>query len=151
MGWIAIASIAALSCETREATMEERIRAFLGEMERAVEAGDVGPLERAIAEDYADPNGNDRDAIIGILTYHFLRNREIHLLTRIGTVEVAGKQGASVIAHVAMAGQPIPDAGALAGLRADLYRFDFSLADDGEGSFELFRAVWRPAGGEDFF
>ena len=48
-----------------------------------------------------------------------------------------------------MAGAPIAGVEDLVKLRADLYRFDFSLGDE-EGEWKLTGAVWRRATAKDF-
>ena len=96
-----------------------------------------------------DAKGNDRDAIVGVLTYHFLRNRTIHLLTRVAELQVGDDAVAGVTVYVAMAGRPIPGSEALAGLRANLYRFEFTLEEE-EAGWRLTRATWRPAEPKDF-
>jgi hypothetical protein len=93
--------------------------------------------------------GNDRQAIVRLLTYHFLRNQSIHLLTRVASIEIPEPERASVTVYVAMAGRPIPDVDAMTQLRADLYRFDFAL-EDVEERWQVERAAWRPAEARDF-
>lgn len=118
-------------------------------MEQAAEEKNLRALKDVVDERYADANGNDRDAIVGLLTYHFLRNRTIHLLTQIAEMQVGDDGVASVTAYVAMAGRPILGSEALAQLRANLYRFEFTLEED-EAEWLLTRAAWRPADPEDF-
>jgi hypothetical protein len=146
---VAISAIAWPACLSESESAEARIRALLAEMEVAAEAKDLRPVKAVVSEHYTDELGNDRRDIIRLLTYHFLRNQSIHLLTRVAAVELPEPGRASVTAYVAMAGRPIPDADALMQLRADLYRFDFALEDTG-GSWQVTRAAWRPAEARDF-
>jgi hypothetical protein len=144
-----VALLSSLACAAEPETPEGRIRGFLAAMEEAAEDRDLGPLKAAVAEGYADDRGNDRTAIVQLLMVHFLRNQSIHLLSRIATVEIAESATASATVYVGVAGRPIPDAAALAVLRADLYRFDFELARKDE-EWQVTRAEWHPARGDDF-
>ena len=49
-----------------------------------------------------------------------------------------------------MAGTPIAGPEALAGLRADLYRFDLRLGEEPDGEWRVRSAEWRPAAVDDF-
>jgi len=146
---VTIAAIALPACSSDPESAETRIRALLAEMEAAAEAKELRPLKAVVSEQYADALGNDRRAIVQLLMFHFLRNQSIHLLTRVAAVDIPEPGRASVTVYVAMAGRPIPDAAALAQLRANLYRFDFSLEELGE-SWQVAGAAWRPAEGRDF-
>jgi len=145
----AISAIALPACSSPPQSAEARIRALLAEMEVAAEGKDLRPLKAVVSEQYADEFGNDRQAIVGLLTYHFLRNQSIHLLTRVAEIELPEPERASVTVYVAMAGRPIPDVDAMTQLRANLYRFDFAL-EDLEERWQVKRAAWRPAEARDF-
>lgn len=146
---VAISAIAWPACSSPPQSAEAQIRALLAEMEVAAEEKDLRPLKAVVSEQYADESGNDRQAIVRLLTYHFLRNQSIHLLTRVAAIELPEPDRASVIVYVAMAGRPIPDVDAMTQLRANLYRFDFAL-EDVEKRWQVKRAAWRPAEARDF-
>ena len=136
-------------CFGAEPSPEERVRAVIAELEAAAEARDSGRLEPHVSESYADANGNDRRALLGLAAAHFLRNRSVYLLVRVNDVALPEPGRAQVDAFVALAGQPIRDAGALVALRADLYRFDLQLRDE-SGDWRLTSADWHPATFADF-
>ena len=145
----AVLLVPMLACAAAPESPEGQVRSFLGEMEAAAEDREIKALKAAVAEDYADDRGNDRRAIVQLLTLHFLRNESIHMLSRIAAVEIVPPASASVTVYVAMAGRPIPDAAILAELRADLYRFDFELLRN-DDEWQVKQADWRPARGDDF-
>jgi hypothetical protein len=147
---VAVALLAGPACSPEPESPEARIRALLDQMEVAAEQKDLGPLKAMVSEQYSDERGNDRQAVLGLLTYHFLRNQSIHLLTRVRAIEFPEPGRATVSVYVAMAGRPIPDADALTRLRADLYRFEFRLAEGGESGWLVTGAAWRPAETADF-
>ena len=144
-----LAALALAGCSGGEPTPEERVRAVLAELEAAGEARDVGLLKPHISEAYKDENGNDRRALLGLATAHFMRNQSVYLLVRVNDVVLAEPGQARVDAFVALAGQPIRDATALPELRADLYRFDLRLRDE-DGEWRVTAADWRPATLVDF-
>jgi hypothetical protein len=146
---VAISAIVWPACSSEPESAQAQIRALLAEMEVAAEAKDLRPMKAVVSERYTDEAGNDRQAIVRLLAYHFLRNQSIHLLTRVAAIELPEAERASVTVYVAMAGRPIPGADALTQLRANLYRFDFALEDGGE-SWQVTRADWRPAEARDF-
>ena len=149
--FVAVSLLAVLvaACSGAESTPEERVRAVLAELEVAAEARDVGLLKPHVSEAYKDENGNDRRALLGLATAHFMRNKSVYLLVRVNDVALSEPGQARVDAFVALAGQPIRDATALPELRADLYRFDLRLRDE-DGDWRITAADWRPATLVDF-
>jgi hypothetical protein len=129
-------------------TPEAAIGRVLGELEAAAEARDVGAMKPHLSESYRDSEGNDRRAVLGLATAHFLRNQSIHLLTRVTELEVTAGTARTVVL-VALAGTPIHDPSALLGVRADLYRFDVRLRDE-DGHWRVTSAEWQPASAADF-
>ena len=103
-----------------------------------------------LAEVYADSGGRDKRAVGGLLAYTFLRHESIHLLTRIDAISFPEPGHALATVYAAMAGGPIPGAGALTGRRADLFRFDFVFAEEEPTRWLLVRAGWRRAHTDDF-
>ena len=142
-------AVSLFGCSGSETTPEDRVRAVLAELEKAAEARDVGALKPHISEAYKDENGNDRRTVLGLATAHFMRNKSVYLLVRVGSVELPEPGRAVADAFVALAGQPIRDKTALPELRADLYRFDIQLHDEG-GEWRVTSADWHPATLADF-
>jgi hypothetical protein len=118
-------------------------------VEIAVEKKEPKVLKEMISNRYADDEGNPKKQIAGLIALHHLRNEDIHLFTRIRSVEFPEPDRASVQVFVAMAARPIRDASDLSCLQADLYRFDLLFAFEG-GAWRVIRAVWRPTGLGDF-
>jgi hypothetical protein len=142
-------ALAALGCSAPAGTPEDRVRAVLAALQAAAEARDVGAMKDELSASYKDAQGNDRRAVLGIATAHFLRNRSVYLLSRVGPVEIPSPGFARAEAFVALAGTPIHDAFALPEVRADLYRFDVRLAEE-SGTWRVISAAWQPATLEDF-
>jgi hypothetical protein len=146
--WIVAAALLLVACGSGD-TPEAAVRRVLGELEAAAEARDVGAMKPHLSESYRDSEGNDRRAVLGMATGHFLRNQSIHLLTRVTELEIADPDTARAVVLVALAGTPIHDPSALLGVRADLYRFDVRLRDE-DGHWRVTSAKWQPASAADF-
>jgi hypothetical protein len=142
--------VCAIACGRESTSPEDRIRAVLSALEAGAEAKNAGAMKQHVSEAYADAQGNDKRAIAQLVAFHLLRNQSVYLLTRVVSVavEAPGQGGAEVL--VAMAGTPIAGPEALAGLRADLYRFDLQLAAEPDGEWRVRSAEWRPAALDDF-
>ena len=89
-------------------------------------------------------------AVAGILTYHYLRRRDVYLLTRVESLEFPTPGSASLSVLAALAGTPIESPDSIRSLRADVYRFDLGLEDEGDGEWRVVSAAWRPAQLDDF-
>lgn len=149
MNWRAcVALLLVAGCGPAD-TPEAAVRRVIGELEAAAEARDVGAMKPHLSESYRDSEGNDRHAVLGMATAHFLRNRSIYLLTRVTELEISEPDAARVVVLVALAGTPIRDPSALLGVRADLYRFDVRLRDEDE-EWRVTSADWQPASVADF-
>jgi hypothetical protein len=139
-----------LACAPETQSPEDEVRALLARAEIAVEERDLNTLKGFVSDDYADERGDDKRAIHAILAYHFLRNRSVHLLTRVQSVTVLAPERAQATLLVAMAGRRIQSAEQLVGLRADLFRFEFALVREGR-DWRVESAAWRRAERNDFF
>jgi hypothetical protein len=147
---ILAAALVSFSCGGELKTPELQVRSLIERAEIAAEDRDLSSLKKMISEGYSDELGNDRQAVLGMVRYHFLRNDAIHLLTRIARISFPTSSTADVTVFAAMAGEPIPSPTELAVIRADLYRFDFSLEGGGREPWRLVRASWRRAKPADF-
>jgi hypothetical protein len=138
------------ACAAEPDSPEAQVHALLQRAETAAEEKRVGTLKQLVSESYSDDRGHDKQAVAGLLTYYFLRNQSVHLLTRVQSIEFPKPARAHATVLVAMAGTPIPGIDELVRIRADLYRFDFSLSDEGSDEWRVTRAAWRRAAADDF-
>lgn len=141
--------VCSLAACSQPETPEQRIRALIGDAERAAEKKQVGELRGYVSERYADEAGRDRRTIAGILRLYLLRHDAIHLFTRIAAVSFPEPGRAETVVYVAMAGRPIVSAEEVAAFRANLYRFEISLAEEG-ADWRVVGAAWRFAEPADF-
>ena len=143
--------VSVLSCSPKAGTPEEQILTLLQQAESAAEEKDLSLLKKMVSEGYSDEAGNDRQAVLAMVRYLFLRYDAVHLLTRAGDVRFPTATVAEVTVYAAMAGEPIPSATDLSALRGDLYRFDLAFESDAPASWLLVRAGWRRARAKDLF
>jgi len=149
--WIVLAlALLLAACSRDAASPEAQIRALVAQAQVAAEARDAPALRALIAADYADAQGNDHKAIENLIRLHLLRNQTIHLFTRIGAIAFPQPDRATVRVAAAMAGRPMASVGELAGMNADLYRFDLELVQR-DGEWHVQRATWEPARLDDFW
>jgi hypothetical protein len=146
----ALALALAPACPGDPATPEARVRAVLAALEEGARERDAAALKEHVSEGYADAGGRDKRAVAALATFHFLRNRSVHLLARVREVEVAPPDAARARVVVALAGRPIPGPEALAGLRASVYRFDFELRLEADEAWRVTAADWEPGSLLDF-
>ncbi|HBI14456.1 MAG TPA: hypothetical protein DDY20_02895 [Desulfobulbaceae bacterium] len=129
---------------------EEQVRQYVAAAEAAVEARNLGGLKELITEQYQDEQGRTRRDIVAIAARYLYANKNIHVLTRIEGLAVSAPGQARLTVYAALTGQNVSDLDALLNMQADLYRFDLELVRM-DGEWQLLRAEWRPARGEDFF
>lgn len=125
---------------------EERVRTFVSETETLAEERKYVELVDRIAADYLDAHGNDRIKAAALLRGFYLRNRSVHLLTRIDSISLPAPERAIATIYVAIAKRPPEGAASLPD--ADLFRVEVSLAADGD-SYEILQTRWERASAAD--
>ncbi len=116
-----------VACSDDVLSPEDEIRLFIEQGIEAAEERQVGELSDRLHPGYQDSRGNRAQQITQLLRAYFFRHRNIHLFTRIGSIELVDANTAIVKMHVAMAGSVIADVDALAALRAQIYAFELHL------------------------
>jgi len=134
------------ACSSDPDNPEQQIREMISAGEKAVEARSIMTVLDYIANDYQDKHGRQKKDIQRLVAGYILRNKSIHLLTRVQHVALnADETQADVIIYVGMAGVPVTSADQ----RADLYRFDLSVILK-EGEWRVTSGRWHQARLEDF-
>ena len=151
---VAAASLAALascgkcSC-SGPADPEAEVRATMQTIQAAAATRRVSILKDHISEDYRDPDGRDRQALAGLLTFHYMRHRSHHVLAMVREVVMDGDEDARVEAYAALAGQKINAPADLANMSANLFHFTFFLRKE-DGDWRCIRTAWERAIATDF-
>lgn len=125
----------------RPDTPEAQVRAVIEQMERSVEARDVGDLMAHVSSQYRDESGQGADEASRYARGYFIANQSIHLLTRVESIEFPSAQEARAVVTVAIVGREA-EAGGAWNLAADLYEFDAAFVNE-EGGWKVAYAAWR--------
>lgn len=150
--FILLAAVAAiiLPVGCKKPGPEQEIREFVSRGEDAASEKNIGELKKMISDAYLDSMGRKKQDLEAILVYYFFRNKSIYLYTRVQSIILSSPASAKLTLFLAMAGKRITAPGELAGIRADLYRFEFDLIRKGGDEWLLKAADWREARLEDF-
>lgn len=122
---------------------EARVRAFIAETERLAEERQFTELVDRIAGDYLDNRGNDKLKAAALLRGFYLRNKSVHLLVRIESINLPSPEHAVAAIYVAMGqrgGETLPD--------ANVFRVELELVADGD-SYEILQTRWQRASAAD--
>lgn len=122
-------------------TPETQVRSVIEQMERAVEARDVGDLMAHVSPRYRDDLGQGVDEASRYARGYFIANQSIHLLTRVESIEFSSAQEAKAVVTFGMVGREA-EAGDAWNLAADLYEFDAALVREGD-DWKVTYAKWR--------
>ncbi len=135
-------------CGGEPQTPEARVRAALAALETAAEAGDVQAFGEHVSERYADEAGQDRRALLGLVTFHVMRHRGRHVFVRIRSLEIRESGRAEVTLAAALAGSTLAGEADVARLRADVWKIDLDLEEE-DGDWRVVWAQWRPTAPAD--
>jgi hypothetical protein len=133
-----------------EPTPEDRVRAFIDQVAESAEERDWQSFEDYVAKDYADDRGLTRKDVLALVARYLLANQRIYILKRVAAIRIDDPPHAHAVIYAAMAGQPFPGPEDLAGIDADVYRFEVVLTAAADGALHLTRGDWRRVGPESF-
>jgi hypothetical protein len=140
----ALAAAMVAGCETSDP--EAEIRTLLAAAEGAAEARDAGFFGAIVGEGYRDSRGQDRTELLRMLRGYFIANQRIEVVSRVDEVVLEGADAARAVVHAGLLGQR-SGAELLAGVEADLYRFELELVNEG-GEWRIIGADVSRALGE---
>lgn len=136
---LAVVMLAACSAPV---SPEQRVREFIAETEVLVENREFAGVVDRIAGDYLDAQGNDKLKAAAFLRGFYLRNKSVHLLTRIDSIALPSPERALATVYVAIAKRPFDNVSTFPD--ADIFRLEIALAEDGD-SYEILQTRWRRA------
>jgi hypothetical protein len=126
-----------------DGSAEDQIRHLIDNAVQAAEDRSLDGLSELMHTEFIDQQGNNRQQLGRLLRVYFFRHKNIHLFTRVDSIEMLSDNQASVNLHVAMAGTVISDVDALSSLSARIYRFELQLVK--QDDWLLRHASWEPA------
>ena len=122
---------------------------FIERCESIIEKRQLRKLKNLVSELYLDQQGRNKQNISAISAGYILRNKNIHIYSRLISAAKNGNQIKATIL-TAIAGAPIYDTSMLPSLNADMYWFDVVLVEK-DGDWLIAYARWRQAMLDDFF
>ena len=131
--------LATLLVACSQSDPETEIRARLDEAVAAAEQRDTGFFRDLISQDYRDSRGGRRDDVINRVRGGFLRYPRIRVASQIQDVELQGTEKAQVVVVAGLTGD---QGNLLAGLSADLYRFELDMVRDDDGRWRIIAGDW---------
>ena len=137
-----------IACSDEKLSREEEIKQYIETGVEAAENRSTDDLAELIDEKYLDDKGLSKVQLTKLARLYFFRHKSIYLFTKIDEIEFLAENEAFVTLHVAMAGNAISDVTALAGLRAEIVKFELELIKRDE--WLLRRASWQHANLGDF-
>ena len=132
-----LAAVAVLSAGCSREPPEQALRATIAAMQAAAEARDSDALVASVSEDFAGPEGMDRDAFRRYLAVIWLRNREVGVSVGPLELELIGERATVGFTAAATGGEGwMPD-------RGQVYRVVTGWRMEG-GEWRLISARWEP-------
>jgi hypothetical protein len=133
------------ACRSEPDSPEAQIRALVAKAEKAAEEKDASTLKDLVSENYEGERKEKKRDLVAAVVYQLVRHKSIHLLTQIREITFPEPSLAEATVFVAMAGRTIKGLGDLASIRADIYRVDFTAAEESKRDWKVTRVDWRPA------
>jgi hypothetical protein len=106
----------------------------------------MGFFRDLVGAGYRDSRGQDRTELLRMLQGYFIANQRIEIVSRVDEVAVEGSDAARAVVYAGLLGQR-SGAELLAGVDADLYRFELELVND-DGEWRIIGADVNRALGE---
>jgi len=120
---------------------ESALARLIADAEVAAEAGDNGFFRSVISQRYADPRGNDRDRLLGMLRAYFLSHESIEMVSRVESIQINGESAGEIVLFAGILGRREGTA-LLSGLDGRLYRVELELVREG-GVWQIIGAQWE--------
>lgn len=140
--------LALSACDKNTGSAEDQVRNFIQNGVKAAEARNASELIDRLHPNYLDHRNNDKSQISRLIRALFFRHRNIHLFTRIKSIQFPTQQQARVTLFAALTGSIVSEASLLSGLRAQIYRFELELTHQ-DGEWLLHEAKWQRASRQD--
>lgn len=131
------------ACSDKEKSPEDEIRQYIKTGVEAAENRSASDLSDLIHQGYLDDRKLDKLQLTKLARLYFFRHKNIFLFTKISEIKFHSTTEASVVLHVAMAGNVIADISMLSSLRAKIYRFELELFK--QDQWLLQQASWQQA------
>ncbi|MCK5236347.1 MAG: hypothetical protein KAR06_05100 [Deltaproteobacteria bacterium] len=127
-------------------TDEDVIKNIIKEMATAAEDKKVRRFMSYVADDHADDNGNDRDAIKRVLLYEVMKKDKVKVFLRKTHVEVSGVKALVDLKAVLARGSGEKSIEMILPENSSGYRFNLIFRKVGKDKWQLENASWENIG-----
>jgi len=141
--------IALLAVQCTSVPPEQRLRATIATGIEAAEQKDHGELAGLVSEEYTDPQGRDRRALLNRVRGYLSQMGPIHIFSVEKSLRITSPGRAEVTLLVAVASVPMENLADLRQSTADLGRVELIFAEEG-GGWKLLEVRWSQADLTDF-
>ncbi len=124
---------------------EDRIKAMINETADLAEAKDIKGVLEHISKDYKDPEGNDRNAVKGLLFVYFQQYEKVGLFVRDIQVTVEGDEAQAQVKVILTGGEDPETIGDVVPASAGGYLIDIKLVNE-DGEWMVVRGTWTDIG-----
>jgi hypothetical protein len=124
---------------------EDRIKAMINETADLAEAKDIKGVLEHISKDYKDPEGNDRNAVKGLLFVYFQQYEKVGLFVRDIQVTVEGDEAEARVKVILTGGEDPETIGDVVPASAGGYLIDLKLVNE-DGEWMVVRGTWTDIG-----
>lgn len=124
---------------------EDRIKTMIDETADFAKAKDIKAILANISDDYKDPQGNDRNAIKGILFIYLKGYEKVGVFVRDTQVTVDGDEAEARVKVILTGGEDPDTMGSMVPSTGGGYLIDMRLVNE-DGDWKVIRATWTDIG-----
>jgi hypothetical protein len=124
---------------------EDRVKAVINDTAKLAEAKDIKGVLEHISKDYKDPEGNDRNAVKGLLFVYFQEYEKVGLFVRDIQVTVEGGEAQAQVKVILTGGEDPETIGDVVPASAGGYLLDLKLVNE-DGEWMVVRGTWTDIG-----
>lgn len=124
---------------------EDRVKAVINETADLAKAKDIKGILEHVSKDYKDPEGNDRNALKGVLFVYFQGYEKVGLFVRDIQVKVYGDEAEAQVKAILTGGEDPDTIGDMVPASAGGYLIDIKFVRE-DGGWMVIRATWTDIG-----
>jgi len=142
--FVLIIAVALPGCK-KPVSEEDRIKAMIQETAELAKQKDIKGILENVSKDYRDQEGNDRNAIKGILFVNFSGYETVGVFVRDIQVTVDGDEAEAVVKVILTGGEDPDTLGGVVPETGGGYLIDMKLVNE-DGDWMVIRATWTDIG-----
>ncbi len=140
-----LVAVALLPACKKPVSEEDRIKTMINETADLARQKDIKGILEHISKDYKDPDGNDNNAVKGLLFVYFQEYEKVGLFVRDIQVTVNGDEAEAKIKVILTGGEDPDTMGDVVPESGGGYLIDLKLAKE-DGEWMVVRGTWTDIG-----